>query len=164
MGLAAPTLAQVSAPEPVPVARTAGEGRLTWWGLPVYDAQLRVGAGFVATDFANHPFVLELRYLRALRGASIAERSIDEIRRAARISDAQAQRWQGLLTGIFPDVENGDRLTGIHTPGRGVRFLFNGKLQGEIAEPEFAALFFAIWLGPATSQPELRAALLGITR
>jgi hypothetical protein len=33
-----------------------------------------------------------------------------------------------------------------------------------IADPVFASLFFAIWLGPATSQPGLRAAFLGAAR
>jgi hypothetical protein len=33
-------------------------------------------------------------------------------------------------------------------------------VRGEIAEPEFARLFFAIWLDPRTSAPDLRAALL----
>ena len=39
-------------------------------------------------------------------------------------------------------------------------FLFNGSLRVEIADPEFARRFFAIWLDPQTSAPALRAALL----
>src|SRR5512141_3284102 len=71
-----------AAREVLPGARLAGQGRLTWWGLEVYDARLWVPPGFAAADFADHPFALELRYLRELRGAAIAQHSIDEMRRA----------------------------------------------------------------------------------
>ena len=43
-------------------------------------------------------------------------------------------------------------------------FLVNGRTAGEIADAEFARLFFAIWLGPATADRNLRAALLGAAR
>jgi len=32
---------------------------------------------------------------------------------------------------------------------------------GAIEDPEFARVFFAIWLDPRTQTPDLRAALLG---
>jgi len=41
-----------------------------------------------------------------------------------------------------------------------VRFLLNGKPYGEVRDPEFAPLFFGIWLSPATSEPALRQSLL----
>lgn len=34
------------------------------------------------------------------------------------------------------------------------------KVVGEVADPEFARLFFGIWLSPNTSEPALRQALL----
>ena len=34
------------------------------------------------------------------------------------------------------------------------------KVVGEVADPEFARLFFGIWLSPNTSEPSLRQALL----
>jgi len=42
-----------------------------------------------------------------------------------------------------------------------VRFFLNGRPTGVVAEAEFAARFAGIWLGPATSAPDLRQALLG---
>jgi hypothetical protein len=41
-------------------------------------------------------------------------------------------------------------------------FSFNGKPIGEIKDPEFARLFFGIWLSPQTSAPEMRRELLGL--
>ena len=60
--------------------RPAGSGRLTWFGLHVYDARLFVpAAGFDARRYAEQPFALELTYARKLQGRAIAERSEAEI-------------------------------------------------------------------------------------
>ena len=142
-------------------AQLAGQGHLNWWGLPVYDARLWVEPGFEPQAFERHPFTLELSYLRELRGADIARRSIEEMRRAGDFTPTQAQRWQAQLQAVLPDVKAGDRIAGIYRPGQGASFLFNGKPVGEIADAQFARLFFAIWLGPATSEPGLRASLTG---
>ena len=84
------------------------------------------------------------------------------MRRAGEFSEQQAQQWQQALAGVLPDVRPGDRIMGVHAPGQGARFVVNGKPAGHDRRPgQFASLFFAIWLGPATSQPGLRAALLG---
>jgi hypothetical protein len=158
---AVPAQDPATAREVLPGARLAGQGRLTWWGLAVYDARLWVQPGFAAADFAVHPFALELRYLRELRGSAIAQRSIDEMRRAGEFSEQQGEQWRQALARVLPDVRPGDRIVGVHAPGQGVSFVINGKPAVTIADPLFASLFFAIWLGPATSQPGLRDALLG---
>ena len=62
-------------------AQLAGEARLTWFGLHIYDARLFVPAGFDPVDPSAQPFALELLYARALRGKSIAETSRDEMAR-----------------------------------------------------------------------------------
>lgn len=162
--VAVPAQEPPAAREVLPGARMAGQGRLTWWGLAVYDARLWVPPGFAAADFADHPFALELRYLRELRGAAIAQRSIDEMRRAGEFSEQQGRQWREALARVLPDVRPGDRIVGINAPGQGASFVVNGNPPVTIADPVFASLFFAIWLGPATSQPGLRAALLGAAR
>ena len=138
----------------------AGQGSLRWLGLSVYQARLWVAPGFRGARFAEHRFALELRYERAFAAADIARRSLAEMRRAGPIADAEAQRWQLQLQQVLPDVRAGDRILGIHRPGQGAAFVVNGRAQGEIADPRFAARFFGIWLGPATSEPALREALL----
>ena len=65
------------------------------------------------------------------------------------------------MTQAFPDVNPGERLTGLFWPDEGVRFFHNGRLRADIADAEFARKFFAIWLSPKSSQPKLRLALLG---
>lgn len=145
---------------PVPGLLPVGQGRLSWLGFGAYDAALYAGTGFRASQFARHPFALELAYLRHFKAGDIADRSIAEMRRAGGLSDGEAGRWRAALERVLPDVKPGDRITGVNEPQRGARFLVNGREAGAIEDPRFAVLFFSIWLGPATSQPALRRDLL----
>jgi hypothetical protein len=145
--------------------RLQGSGRLRFIGLRVYDARLWVdGRPVTSLEGSWHevPLALELQYLRRLVGAQIAERSLEEMRRQAEIAPADAQRWLAAMKQIFPDVADGDRLTGVHEPGRGMRFFLNGQPRGEVMDPVFARLFLGIWLSTRTSEPALRASLLGL--
>jgi len=51
-------------------------------------------------------------------------------------------------------------IVGVSLPGRGAAFFHDGRPVGEVADPEFARAFFAIWLDARTRAPELRARLL----
>ena len=144
----------------LPQGRLIGSGRLTFWGLQVYDARLWVPPGFKPESFGTQALALELSYLRAFASKDVAERSISEMRRSATISAEQADKWKTALSQVLPDVSKGDRLMGVHRPGVGASFLLNGKVLGEIRDAEFAKLFFGIWLSPKTSEPALRNALL----
>jgi hypothetical protein len=142
-------------------SKLLGAGRLTWFGLSVYDARLWAGERFSAAQFEREPLALEIQYARTLQGKQIAERSLAEMQRFGPTSEADAARWLASMVQLFPDVTAGDRLTGVHRPGEAARFYFNGKLRGEVRETDFARRFFGIWLSPQTSEPKLRLALLG---
>lgn len=143
-------------------ARLHGHGTLRYFGWRVYDARLWVGEGFDAAAWPRQRFVLELRYARTLEGRLIAERSLEEMRRQAQISNQQGERWLAAMQRLFPDVEAGDRLAAVHSPGAPTRVHANGALRGEVADDLFARLFFGIWLSAQTSQPALRRQLLGL--
>ncbi len=68
------------------------------------------------------------------------------------------------LARILPDVTAGQHLTGVFLPGDGTRFFSDGKLIGQIAGDAFGRAFFAIWLDPRTSAPDLRAELISDAR
>lgn len=138
----------------------AAGGRLTWYGLHVYDAALYAPPTFDLADPAAHRFVLELTYARRLDGKGIAQASRDEIERLGFGSDAQRARWHEQMLRLFPDVERGRRLAGVNLPGAGARFYFEGQLLGSIDDPDFARAFFAIWLDERTRAPKLRESLL----
>ncbi len=160
LGVAAQTAApsELSA---LPGARLLGQGRLTFFGLSVYSAKLWVADGFKPDDFLSHPAALELEYARSLVGKLIAERSLVEMKRVGEVPQDKAEPWRAAMTQLFPDVNKGDRITGLHQPGEGMRFFFNGKPRGDIRDAAFARLFTGIWLSPRTSEPKLRQALLG---
>ena len=141
-------------------ARLAGQARLRVLGFQIYDARLWVAQGFKSKNFSEHPFGLELAYLRSFSGEDIATRSLDEMRRFATLTAEQETQWLRQMREIFPSVEKGDRLIGTNRPGIGTAFHFNGKLLGEIRDPEFARLFYGIWLSESTAKPWIRKDLL----
>ncbi|MEK9952967.1 MAG: chalcone isomerase family protein [Curvibacter sp.] len=149
---------------PLAQLRAAGSGTYTYWGFEVYQASLWVEPGFEPAAFARQRHALELQYLRNFKGRDIAERSIEEMRRIGPFSETQARDWLQAMVAAFPDVRAGDRLLGVHLPGRGAQFYYNGRPTGEVRDPEFARLFFGIWLSEQTTAPRLRAALLGQAR
>jgi hypothetical protein len=141
-----------------------GGTRLSVWGFQIYDAKLWVASAFRADDYARTGFALNLGYLRAFSGADIAHRSIKEMRTIGSISDAQAAQWLAQMEQLFPDVRSGDHLLGLYSPTGEASFSLNGKPLGSVRDPEFARLFFGIWLSPQTSVPAMRRALLGLDR
>jgi hypothetical protein len=144
----------------MPGASLAGQAKMTYWGFDVYQATLWVAPGFTETALARSTFALELAYLRDLKGADIAKRSIAEMQRQAPLAKELAERWQAQMRTLFPDVQAGDRITGLHLADQGAVFWFNGVSLGEVRDPAFAKLFFGIWLSPQTSEPAMRTALL----
>jgi len=165
LGAAAPAAASMAVPASVAStlddARLAGEGELRWFGLKVYTAQLWVGPrGMRVERAAALPFALHLSYATGMKGLAIAERSIQEIERMGFGDTQRRGRWFTDMKQLFPDVARGDRLTGVHEPGRGARFFHNDRPIGSVADPDFATAFFAIWLDERTVAPSLRDALL----
>ena len=141
-------------------APLAGTGRLTWFGMHVYDAALYAPARLDPADPTAQGFVLELTYARRLDGKGIADASRDEIARLGFGTAEQRARWHEQMLKLFPDVDNGRRLAGVNVPASGVRFYFDGRFLGSIDDPAFARAFFAIWLDERTKSPRLRDSLL----
>jgi hypothetical protein len=141
----------------VPQARLAGSATFTYFGMKIYTAELFVGPqGYVPSA----PFALELRYARHLKGKKIAEASAEQMEKIGAGSAAQRRAWLQQMTAIFPDVDEGSRITGVRALDGGARFYRDGAAIGAIGDPAFTAAFFGIWLDPATTAPALRQALL----
>lgn len=138
--------------------RPLGSGELRWFGLSIYQASLWTGA---ARFDESEPFALALRYSRDIPGSRLVASSIDELKRLGMRDEATLERWEALLERVFPDVKAGDSIVGVSLPSRGALFYHQGRLTGEIVDPQFARAFFAIWLDERTRAPDLRARLLG---
>lgn len=145
----------------LPGAHPLGKATMRFLGLAVYEAKLWAQRDFQPSRYPQSPFALELNYFRGLSGPQIAERSLKEMRRQGPSSETREQAWLQAMVQAFPDVKAGDRITGLHAPGMGARFWFNGQRLPDFNDTEFSRTFFGIWLSEATSEPQMRASLLG---
>ncbi len=153
-GVDLPGTLQQSAPD----LRLVGSGKMTWFGLHIYDAALWAPGRNV--DFSQ-AFALAIRYSRDFGGDRIAQRSVAEIERLGYRDEAKLARWGREMARVFPDVSAGDKLTGVYLPGEGAQFYYQDRMVGTIADAEFARAFFSIWLDPRTRDPRLRERLIG---
>lgn len=157
---AAPAARELPAPVQgaAPPLRALGQGEMRWFGLHLYDATLWVGG---ERWDPQRPFALDIRYARDIPRSRLVQSSLDEMRRLSLADDAALGRWGEAMARVFPDVRRGDRLVGVHLPGRGASFYTGDRYLGTVAEEAFAEAFFAIWLDARTREPRLREALLG---
>ena len=139
-------------------ADLVGQGLYSFMFWDLYIARLYAPNGKL---HQNKAFALELEYLRNLSGRKIADKSIEEIRKQGFNDEIRLADWHNQIQAMFPDVGNGDILTGVSSPSRETIFYQNGTEIGRIKDPEFTKRFFDIWLGEKTSAPELRMSLLG---
>lgn len=140
-----------------PGLQELGEGRLRFIGIHVYDSSVWCReAKYKPTE----PYALEIRYAISIKGRALTERSLKEMRGQGYRDDAKLAKWEKEMDRVFPDLKPGDRLVGVHLPGKEVRFYSQEKFLGAVADPEFAQAFFDIWLSEKTSEPALRAKML----
>ena len=142
----------------VPEATSVGTGRLTYLFWDVYDATLYAPKGEWSRE---KPFALTLHYLRHLDGHAIADRSVQEMRQQGFDDEVRLATWHTQMQDIFPDVQDGTKLTGIFVPGGATEFYLGDQHIGAIHDPMFGQWFFNIWLSEYTSEPQLRRKLLG---
>lgn len=142
-------------------AKRQGQGRFRWFGLTVYDAELLTSQPLRDDQWPQHTFAIRLTYARSLRGAEIAKSSLQEMEKLGIVPAAQREIWLQRMTAMFPDVNPGDAITGVHLPNRGARFWRTDRALGTVDDPAFARAFFSIWLDPKTTAPDLRKSLFG---
>ena len=143
-----------------------GTATMRFLGLKVYDVTLHTptAAALAAKpyDVTAPPLALELVYDMNFKGSDIAMRSVEEMRKQGYTNAAQLDKWQAQMTQVFPDIKRGDALIGVAIPGKEARFYNRTKLIGTIADAEFVAAFFDIWLSQKSSEPKLRDKLLNV--
>lgn len=137
--------------------KTVGKGEYEWGLWTVYDAELMSEDG---SYDAEKPYALKLTYHMDFDGSDIAERSVKEVRGQKAASKEQLAKWGEEMKKVFPDVKEGDVITGINDNSGNAVFLYNGKEVGTINDAGFADAFFGIWLSEKTSEPKLRNKLL----
>lgn len=143
----------------VPDASVVGRGVLSYAFWDVYEATLYAPKGrFDPTK----PVALSIAYYHAIDGKDIADRSVQEMRKQGFNDEIKLAAWNAQMKAIFPNVKDGTVLSAVYNPGRQTAFYNGGEAIGSIKGDDFGKLFFGIWLGERTSEPELRRALLGL--
>lgn len=137
-----------------------GSGEMRWFGFAIYGAKLWRSGQQWQNDA---PYALELTYRRNISAEQLVNTSVDEIVRLGEKDEQRLRQWRIALMKVFPSVREGDTIIGLHEPGNGARFFFNGKPTGSLDDANLAAAFFAIWLDPRTKAPDLRARLLAVS-
>jgi hypothetical protein len=66
-----------------------------------------------------------------------------------------------LLKSWMVDLKKGSTLTFAYVPEQGIEVSVNGISKGVLPGPEFAQVFFSIWLGPKPPNDDLKTGLLG---
>lgn len=139
-------------------AQKVGSSTFSYLFWDIYTAELFSKSGRYLPEA---PYALKLTYARAFEGAAIAERSVEEMRKHTRVGDAVAQDWLQTLSSIFPDVREGDSLTGFRDAEDHTQFLLNGASIGSVADQSFTEAFFRIWLADSLKSKTFYRELTG---
>lgn len=139
--------------------KVVGEARLTVIFWDIYDAKLSATDGLWNADT---PFALSLTYLRDFDGKEIASRSVDEMRDIGYKDEVLLAKWYEQMWAIFPNIKEGENITGVVDENKHTHFYHEGILIGSIDDKTFAQSFFGIWLDEKTSEPKMREQLLGL--
>lgn len=145
----------------IPEAKAVGEARLKIMFWKIYDAKLVASKGQWDAD---SPFALSLTYLRDFDGEDIASRSVDEMRDIGYEDEVELAKWYEQMRSVFPNVKEGENITGVLDEKKHTHFYYQGRLIGSIDDISFGQSFFDIWLHKNTSEPEMRQQLLGMTK
>jgi len=142
-----------------------GSGEAHYLGfIDVYEAALYgkpgVGAGQLLTR--DVPLCLRLDYQRAVSRDDIikaAETVLDRQHEASALEPLRARIDR--FHAAYVDVGDGDHYVLCYAPGAGSELALNGKTVVRIKGRDFAARYFALWLGEQPLSELLKAALLG---
>ena len=156
-----PDIARANAPLAfVPQPGLVGSGRLNILTVPVLDISLFAPQSHWRPD---GPYALQVTFLRDLEARRMAGHIRDEMRHIGAGDAGRLDLWKRQLETVLPDMRRGDVLTGVRDHEGTVFFFHYDRSLGHIAESGFSDAFFGICLGPRTSQPRLRQAVLGLS-
>jgi hypothetical protein len=128
-----------------------------------YVAALYLGKGVLPSAvLTDVPKRLELEYFWAIAGPDFgkaADAILKENVSAEALTHLRPRVEQ--INALYQDVKPGDRYSLTYIPGIGTELALNGKIKGTIEGADFAAAYFAIWLGPKPINASLKSQLLG---
>lgn len=136
---------------------------VTWFHIKVYVGALYLAhpsADAAAILAAHEPNEIVLHFLRSVSTSELRDAWRDGFAKSAPRELGRLKGRIARLNSWMRSVHSGQRMVFVYTPGRGVRYFLDGKLEGTIRGGDFATALLGIWLGPKPPGRRLKAALL----
>ena len=141
-----------------PDLQVVGTGVLKVFFMDIYNLTLHSKErNYSASD----QFALEFEYKKSVSKKTIIDASIDELSKAPNVGPAETKAWKQILERGINDMQAGEKASVVFSKSGNVEFWSENREPISFHDLKFAKNFAAIWLGPKTSHPKLRLALLG---
>jgi hypothetical protein len=144
-----------------------GTGRLVWMRLvTVYDAALYLPMDVAAKDvLIDVPKQLELSYHVSIEGHKFGESAEPFLKKNVPREELERLKPKiEQLNKLYRDVKEGDRYALTYAPGKGTTLSLNNAPLGTIEGADFAAAYYAIWLGAKPISDSMRDELTGLKK
>ena len=141
-----------------PDLRVVGTGVLKVFFMDIYSLTLHSKE----RDYSvSDHFVLEFNYRKSVSKKTIVDASMDELSKVPNVGSVKKKAWQQILEKGISAMQAGERASVVFSKSGNVEFWSENRELISFQDLKFAKNFAAIWLGPKTSHPKLRSALLG---
>lgn len=133
---------------------------LLFWDL--YKSKLMTTTGDYPIAINNEKLIFHIEYLADIKSSDLIERTIEQWKHIG-LKENEYQKYVNTLETIWPNIAEGDSLAMLMQKEESV-FYYNDEYLGTIEDANFGQIFIDIWLSKNTSQPTLRAELLGASQ
>ena len=141
-----------------PDLQVIGTGVLKVFYMDIYNLTLHSkGRDYSVSDH----FALEFDYKKPVSKKTIVDASIDELSKTPNVGSVEIKAWKRILEKGISDMQAGEKASVVFSNSGDVEFWSGNREPISFQDLKFAKNFAAIWLGPQTSHPKLRLALLG---
>ena len=141
-----------------PDLQVIGTGVLKVFFMDIYNLTLHSKEPNYAVS--DH-FALEFNYKKSVSKKTIIDASMDELSRLPDVSSVEIKAWKQILESSISDIQAGEKVSVVFSKSGDIEFWSENREPISFQNLKFAKNFAAIWLGPQTSHPKLRLALLG---
>ena len=141
-----------------PYLQVVGTGVLKVFFMDIYSLTLHSKE----RDYSvSDHFALEFNYKNWVSKKTIVDATMDELSKAPNVGSVEIKAWKQILEKGISDMQAGEKASVVFSKSGDVEFWLANQEPISFKDLKFAENFAAIWLGPQSSQPELRSALLG---
>lgn len=138
---------------------TTGETTFSILFWDLYKSKLLTTSGKYPISTEEDSLIFHINYLADISSEDLIMRTVEQWQHLG-IKEEVYKNYLQPLASIWPNITSGDSLA-LHLKNDQSAFYFNDRYLGAIEDPHFGQLFIDIWLSNKTSQPDLRAELLG---